>query len=206
MKLCIKCFLIFLISLSVCAAYAFFAYGGIFGQSEIANFSFVKNLSERRFGIISSNGENPRINGFYSNAEDGRLTWDMTHPDLSVPRAVFCGKLSEKYVLSSDGTVWMYGENYFISFDAGLPTLAVCSVRGIGRGDSRDLSRLMASKELFCSTSAYDCVSVGSSPGITARVFRGTGEKSGDVFCVTADGFSSPVLYDFSRFFENREF
>ena len=198
--------MICLISLALYAAFAVFVCEDVGKQVGKANFIYVKNQPGRAFSANSSNGENIGTKGFYSNAEDRSLTWDMKHPDLSVLRPLFCGKLSEKYVVSSDGTVWMYGENYLISFDGGLPALAVRSVRGMIKGETQDLHALMSSKELFCSTAAFEVEPLGSVPGLSARVFHGTKERRCDIFCVTADGFSSPVLYDFSLFFENREF
>ena len=129
----------------------------------------------------------------------------MRHPDLSVLRTVLCGKLSEKYAVSSDGTVWMYADNYFVSFRNGRPDVAVRSVAGMKRGETCDAAVVMSSKELFCSTEAFSCETSDSFDALTAFIFHGTGDVSGDVLCLTSENFSSPVLWDFSRFFENRE-
>ena len=194
MKLILRCFLISLISLSVYAALASLYF-----------YSTAENQSPRAFSGILSNDENARAGAFYSTAEKREPTWDMRHPDLSVLRAVFCAKLSEKYAVSSDGTVWMFADNYFVSFKDGRPRVAVRSVAGMKRGETCDAAAVMSSKELFCSTEAFSCETSDSFGALTAFIFHGTRDVSGDVLCLASRSFSSPVLWDFSRFFENRE-
>ncbi len=194
MKRILRCFLISIISLSVYVSFALLYF-----------YSTAENQPGRGLAAILSNDENAGGRTFYSNAENREPTWDMRHPDLSVLRAVFCAKLSEKYAVSSDGTVWMFADNYFVSFRDGRPRVAVRSVAGMKRGETCDAAAVMSSKELFCSTEAFSCETSDSFGALSAFIFHGTRDVSGDVLCLASRSFSSPVLWDFSRFFENRE-
>ena len=160
----------------------------------------------QRYGNGNANGgkhghENARIEPFYSNAEIHLPSCEAEKPDRSVLFALLCPSLSEKYAASSDGTLWMFADNYFVSFENGEPRFAVRSVRGMRRGE-RGGERLMSSKELYCSEYAFSEESYDSPSGFLVTVFHGERDVKGDILCATADGYSSPVLYDFTRFFE----
>ena len=191
----LNCFLIFVLSMTAFTAYVFYAEF----KNEYPN---VKNLTPSAFPENSANPENGAGSSFYSNAESPLPSCGSMKPDRSVLYALLCPRLSEKYVASSDGTLWMYADNYFISFRNAAPDIAVRSVRGMKKGGCCDITNLMSSKEIFCSKYAFTEETYSPVSGFSVMTFHGVADVRGDILCARAVGYSSPVLYDFTRFFE----
>ncbi len=174
------------------------AYADAENLSDKIYYADVRIHNKYRLLTFLSNDEDIFAKTFSANA-DHNFPLDSRRFDLSALTLLLCGKLSGKYVRSSDGTVWMYSENYFVSFAGASPRFALRSSCGMKRKEpeyenSKTLLSLFGSPA-YCEESDFPL------PGLKRRVFRNSSDSISEII---SPSLSSPLLYDFSSFTKNQ--